>query len=317
MNRSSGGELTCRKLHGAGLHLQVTEYGDPARPSVVLVHGFPDTSATWKPVADLLSDDFHVVAYDVRGAGASDAPHHTEDYSLSLLVEDMSAVIAAVSPDAPVHLVGHDWGSIQGWEAVISDRLTGRIASYTSISGPPIDHAGLWARKHLTLKPDDVRAALGQAARSWYIALFQLPFLPELVTRLVRLQRVLSDGARWRRGTSLHAPSPRSTTGDDFAHGLQLYRANVSRRFRHPTAGHTQTPVQVIVPTNDRYISPALLEGLETWTSVLWRRQVDAGHWIIHTHPDDIARWVRQVITFVESGLEPEDLARWRVPSAP
>jgi pimeloyl-ACP methyl ester carboxylesterase len=315
MNGTAGREGTQRKVHGAGIDLRVTEYGDPARPSVVLVHGFPDTGATWRPVADLLSDDLHVVTYDVRGAGASDVPRHTEDYSLPLLVEDMAAVFTAVSPDAPVHLVGHDWGSIQGWESVISDRLTGRIASYTSISGPPIDHAGLWARKHLTLKPDDLRVALGQAARSWYIALFQLPFLPEVVTRLVRLQRLLSGGAQRKRGTSLDVASPRSTTGDDFAHGLQLYRANVSQRFRHPTAGHTETPVQVIVPMNDRYISPALLEGLETWSSVLWRREVDAGHWIIRTHPEDIARWVRQVITFVESGSEPEDLARWRVPS--
>jgi hypothetical protein len=75
--------------------------------------------------------------------------------------------------------------------------------------------------------------------------------------------------------------------------------------------------VQVIVPVNDRYISPALLEGLETWSSVLWRREVDAGHWIIHTHPVDIARWVRQAITFVDSGVEPEELARWRVRSPP
>jgi pimeloyl-ACP methyl ester carboxylesterase len=315
MNGTAGRGGTHRRVHGAGIDLQVTEYGDPARPAVVLVHGFPDTGATWKPVVDLLSGDFHVVTYDVRGAGASDAPRHTEDYSLPLLVEDMAAVVTAVSPDAPVHLVGHDWGSIQGWESVISDRLTGKIASYTSISGPPIDHAGLWARNHLTLQPGDLRVALGQAARSWYIALFQFPFLPELVTRLVRLQRLLAGHAQRRSGASLHAASPRSTTGDDFVHGLQLYRANVRQRFRHPTPGHTETPVQVILPLNDRYISPALLEGLETWTPVLWRRQVDAGHWIIHTHPEDIARWVRQVITFVESGSEPEDLARWRVPA--
>jgi pimeloyl-ACP methyl ester carboxylesterase len=281
--------------------LHVVEFGAPARTTVVLVHGFPETSATWDQVAAVLSLDFHVVAYDVRGAGASDKPERTADYVLPLLVEDMAAVIAAVSPDPPVHLVAHDWGSIQGWEAVVSPRLAGRIASYTSISGPPIDHAALWARRRRTLNPDDLRAALRQAAHSWYIALFQLPFLPQVASRLVRLRR------------SMTGTSAGSTVGDDFVHGLHLYRANVLSRFRHPTAGHTETPVQIIVPLRDRYITPALLEGLESWSSLVWRRDVDAGHGIIRTHPDEIARWVGEVVSFVETGTELEDLARWRV----
>jgi pimeloyl-ACP methyl ester carboxylesterase len=283
----------------------VIERGDPSRPTVVLVHGFPETSATWEPVAELLSVDFHVVAYDVRGAGASDAPEDTVDYLLPLLVDDMAAVIDAVSPDTPVHLVAHDWGSIQGWEAVTADRLSGRIASYTSISGPPIDHAGLWAREHGSWKPEVLAPALRQALHSWYIVLFQLPFLPQLVAAAAQLKRSVSAAA----GLDV----PQSTMADDFAHGLHLYRANVQQRFRHPTAGHTDTPVQIIVPQGDRYITPALLDGLETWSTLVWRRDVDAGHWIIRTHPEDLASWIRQVVAFTESGVEPEDLGRWRV----
>jgi pimeloyl-ACP methyl ester carboxylesterase len=301
-----------RRIRGAGVDLHVIERGDPSRPTVVLVHGFPETSAAWAPVAALLSADFHVVAYDVRGAGASDAPDHTADYRLPLLVDDMVAVIDAVSPGAPVHLVAHDWGSIQGWEAVTSDHLSGRIASYTSISGPPIDHAGLWAREHLSWKPDDLGPALRQAMHSWYIVLFQLPFLPRLVAAKARLTRSLSAAAAPERTMSAQAGAPRSTMADDFVHGLHLYRANVHQRFRHPTAGHTETPVQIIVPLHDRYITPALLDGLEAWSSLVWRRDVDAGHWIIRTHPEELARWVGQVVAFVETGKEAKDLGRWR-----
>jgi pimeloyl-ACP methyl ester carboxylesterase len=134
-----------RRIRGSGLHLALTERGDPSRPTVVLVHGFPNTSAIWEPVAQQLATTFHVVVYDVRGAGDSDVPSKRSQFALPFLVEDMAAVIAAVSPQTPVHLVGHDWGSIQGWEAVTSGHLTGRIASYTTISGPPLDHAALWA----------------------------------------------------------------------------------------------------------------------------------------------------------------------------
>jgi pimeloyl-ACP methyl ester carboxylesterase len=311
-------DVVRRRIRGSGLDLAIVERGDPSRATVVLVHGFPDSSAAWDPVAERMAPELHVVAYDVRGAGASDAPAERSAYALPLLVEDMAAVIDVVSPDAPVHLVGHDWGSIQGWEAVTSDRLAGRIASYTSISGPPLDHAALWARRHRTTRPADLRAALGQAARSWYIAAFHLPYLPEVIGLGVRAQRNLAGRRQHRGGTAAGEPSDASTRADDFRQGLQLYRANVLPRLRHPVAGHTETPIQIIVPLGDRFISPALLDGLAAWSPVVWRRDVDAGHWIIKTHPGEIAGWVRQVITFVESGQEAEELARCRVtPSRP
>jgi pimeloyl-ACP methyl ester carboxylesterase len=293
--------------------LAVTELGDRGRPTVVLVHGFPDTSAVWAPVAQLLvTCGFHVAAYDVRGAGDSGVPDKGSDYALPVLIEDMAAVITEVSPDSPVHLVGHDWGSIQGWEAVTSGLLAGRIASFTSISGPPLEHAALWARSHRTRQVAELRLAIRQAAHSWYIVLFHLPLLPELVTIGVRVQRALSDALR-RQGLSSNEPPRRSTLGYDFAHGLGLYRTNVRQRFRHPTRKYTETPVQIIVPKADRYVTPPLLNGLETWSSLVWRRESDAGHWIIRTHPEQVATWVREVVTFVEEGSETDDLARSRV----
>ena len=85
---------------------------------------------------------------------------------------------------------------------------------------------------------------------------------------------------------------------------------------RHPVAGHTDVPVQLIVPRRDRFVSPALLEGLEDWASHLWRRPADGGHWLIRTHPDDVAQWVGEVVTAVESGTEPDDLRHVRVTGA-
>jgi pimeloyl-ACP methyl ester carboxylesterase len=312
------GPIVQLRVRGRGVDLAMTELGERGRPTVVLVHGFPDTSAVWAPVAQLLADSgCHVAAYDVRGAGDSGVPDKQSDYALPVLTEDMAAVITEVSPDSPIHLVGHDWGSIQGWEAVTSERLAGRIASFTSISGPPLEHAALWARRHRTRQIVDLRLALRQAAHSWYIALFHLPLLPALVTTGVRVQRAFLDTVRRQRSEQMESasePPCRSTLGDDFAHGLNLYRANVRQRFRHPTAKYTETPVQIIVPIGDRYVTPPLLDGLETWSSLVWRRESGAGHWIIRTHPEQVAAWVRQVIAFVEEGSEADDLARARIP---
>jgi pimeloyl-ACP methyl ester carboxylesterase len=302
-----------RHIQGTGLELFLTERGDAGRPTVVLIHGFPDTSAVWEPVADLLATDFHVVTYDVRGAGRSDVPRRRADYALPVLVADLAAVVHAVSPGAPVHLVAHDWGSIQGWEAVTTGRLAHYFASYTSISGPPIDQAGLWMRRHLTRHPADLRLVARQALHSWYVAYFHLPLLPKIASGGGRTQRLWASALHRVEGAATDATWPAPTFGADFAHGVELYRANIRERFRHPTVGHTDLPVQVIIPTKDRYVLPALLDGLETWTALMWKRPVDAGHWVIRTNPNDVTGWIREVIDFVEDGSESATLQRSRV----
>ncbi|WP_329263229.1 alpha/beta fold hydrolase [Streptomyces sp. NBC_01478] len=105
-----------RRIAGDGVELAAYQWGASTAPAVVLVHGYPDTSAVWRPVAERLADQFHVTAFDVRGAGASHRPRGLRAYRMSRLEADLEAVLDAVSPDRPVHLVGHDWGSIHSWD---------------------------------------------------------------------------------------------------------------------------------------------------------------------------------------------------------
>jgi pimeloyl-ACP methyl ester carboxylesterase len=295
---------TSRRIQGAGLSLFVTEAGDSGRPTILLVHGFPDTSAVWDPIVERLAGAFHVVRYDVRGAGQSDAPARRAGYGLPLLVEDMAAVAHATSPEAPVHLVAHDWGSIQGWEAVTTKALADRFSSYTSISGPPLDHAGLWARRHRTLRASDFMSWLRQAQHSWYIAFFHLPLIPELMRRNRRATGLWAKALHRREGAPTDDRWPASTFGADFAHGVELYRANVRSRMLNPEIRQTDIPVQLVIPLRDRYVTPALLDGLEEWGSAIWRRPVDAGHWVIRTDPDVIATAIREIVACVDEGTE-------------
>jgi NAD(P)-dependent dehydrogenase (short-subunit alcohol dehydrogenase family)/pimeloyl-ACP methyl ester carboxylesterase len=292
-----------------GLELAVTERGDAAAPTVLLVHGYPDTSAVWAPVAEALARRYHVVTYDVRGAGGSQAPKDTAGYALDLLVADMLAVLDAVSPGRPAHLVGHDWGSIQGWAAVVSPAAAGRFASFTSISGPSLDHVAAWVRARVGLRPKAVRQLLAQGRRSWYVYAFHMPGA-SLVWRAGlarRWGRIIEVG----EGATPDADWPAPTLAQDGARGIRLYRANMRRRLFHPEGATTDVPVQVVVPIRDAFVRPVLLDGIEAIAPDLRRRDVPAGHWVVRARPAAVARWIEEHIAEVGSrGVDGEAAAR-------
>ncbi|MFD4182407.1 alpha/beta fold hydrolase, partial [Rhodococcus sp. NPDC058514] len=105
--------VVARTVRNGSVDLAVFEQGNPSGPTLVLVHGWPDTHQLWEHVLPHLTDRFRVISYDTRGSGQSTVPSAVEDYRLELLAQDLFAVLDAVSPDQPVHLLAHDWGSVE------------------------------------------------------------------------------------------------------------------------------------------------------------------------------------------------------------
>ncbi|MFE6334072.1 SDR family oxidoreductase [Streptomyces sp. NPDC057798] len=292
-----------RWVRTGGVELCVAELGDPGRPTVLLLHGYPDSKEVWSEVAARLADDFHVVLYDVRGHGRSTAPQPLRGgFTLEKLTDDFLAVVDAVSPDRPVHLVGHDWGSVQSWEFVTVRRTEGRIASFTSMSGPSLDHFGHWLKKRMRRPtPRRVGQLLGQGAKSWYVYLLHTPVLPELAWRgplgktwpriLQRLEKVPAGNY------------PTSSLPSDAAHGAWLYRDNVRPRLRRPrTDAYAHVPVQLITPLEDAFLSERLYDELDLWAPQLTRRSLPAKHWVPRTRPDQLAAWITEFARSVEGG---------------
>lgn len=278
-----------RQVQSSGVTIAVRERSGPGpdRPTVVLVHGYPDCQDMWDlVVAALPLDQLHVVTYDVRGAGASGTPTGRRDYRTERLVDDLVAVLDAVLPEGErAHLVGHDWGSVQLWDVVAAEpddpRLRGRIASFTSISGPSLDHLA-----HLVRHPEGREQELRhQRRKSWYVRAFHVPVIPDLVWRhghrlmgraMARQER-LGDG-HWGPGL-----------GRDGANGLNLYRANVLRRLRHPHRLRVRVPVLVVRPVHDHFLGEVTLDDLEEFCAQHRVVEVEAGHWVTRTDPGVIA----------------------------
>jgi pimeloyl-ACP methyl ester carboxylesterase len=263
---------------------------------VLALHGYPDNASMWDALVGLLSTGHQVLRYDVRGAGRSGSPSGRSGYRLEQLAEDARTVLDALAPDRPVHLIGHDWGSVQGWYFLTSPLLAGRIASFTSISGPSLDQVQPWLRREL--RAGRLGPVLRQAAHSAYIPFFLLPLLPELAWRSGLLDRLLDrrpGQAGWR------LPS-------DKLNGLQLYRANLLRgRRRGPSAHHREidVPVQVLAPSRDPYVTPELqLAAPRGYVRQLSGRTVPGGHWLPVRRPELLAAAVTEFIAGL--GIPPE-----------
>jgi pimeloyl-ACP methyl ester carboxylesterase len=262
-----------------GTRIAVHCYSAGDAPVLVCIHGYPDNAALWAPVAELLADDFSVIAYDVRGAGESDHPSARSAYHLDRLEEDFRAVIDAVSPDRPVHVLGHDWGSIQAWHFVTDPKLRDRVASFVSISGPSLDHAGYFLRRRN-------RDALRQLLHSWYIFYFHLPWLPE---------------RGWRKGWAHRSfgrleqqPEQDYRSVSDYVNGLKLYRANVLPRLIRPARRHTDVPVLIVSPDQDAFVTAALQTDIARWAPTRRMKVVRGGHWLPRNDPGVVAELVRE-----------------------
>ncbi|WP_393098044.1 SDR family oxidoreductase [Streptomyces sp. LN325] len=297
-----------RRVRTGGIELCVAELGDPTQPTVLLVHGYPDSKEVWSEVASRLAERFHVVLYDVRGHGASTAPRPLRGgFTLEKLTDDFLAVVDAVSPDRPVHLVGHDWGSVQSWEFVTVARTQGRIASFTSMSGPSLDHFGHWIKQRVRRPtPRRVGQLLGQGAKSWYVYLLHTPVLPELAWRGPLGRRWPGILRRVERVPPGDYPTP--SLPADAAHGAWLYRDNVRARLSRPRPdAYAHVPVQLITPLGDAFLSERLYDELERWAPQLVRRTLPAKHWIPRTRPDQVAAWITEFVHTNEDGVPVRD----------
>ncbi|OHV06017.1 SDR family oxidoreductase [Mycobacterium talmoniae] len=287
-----------------GVTLAVHRYTeiDAARPTILAIHGYPDNHHVWDGVAECLGGRYNFVAYDVRGAGESSAPAGRSGYRFGQLVDDLGAVIAHLGVDT-VHLLGHDWGSIQGWAAVTDPALMPKVGSYTSISGPHLDYGGAFLRS--PRRPRGVVDVAKQVLASGYIWLFLTPRLPEALFGSGLGGKVVDALERIGRSSTRtqHRSVPRSR--GDYRNGLNLYRANMPAPLLSPATPlpSTTVAVQVLAPRRDIFVTPALQRFTGSIPSGGRVVSIEGGHWVVTARPDVIARLTAEWVDRAEAGV--------------
>src|SRR5689334_16450857 len=146
------------------LHMRVARAGEGER-LLVMLHGFPECWYSWRHQLRALAPRFKCVAPEMRGYGETDAPRGVANYRIEALVDDVAGLIGVLDHQRAV-LVGHDWGGAIAWAvALMRPDLVERLC----VMNCP--HPARFLI-HLRSNPR-------QMLRSWYIAFFQIPFVPE------------------------------------------------------------------------------------------------------------------------------------------
>ena len=174
-------EPTRRTVRNGEIELAVFEAGDPAAPTVLLVHGWPDTHQLWHAVTDRLVGEFHVVSYDTRGMGETTDPGTVEGFAPARARLTTSSRSPTRSARTPRCTCSATTGARcrRGRRCATPGPRSG-LASFTSISGPNLDHMGHWVRRdaRLALAAGHRSTCSGRRASSSYVAFFVSPPAP-------------------------------------------------------------------------------------------------------------------------------------------
>jgi len=280
--------------HGITLDCRVS--GDPARPVLLFLHGFPEGAFIWDAQLAHFSrpehGGYYCVAPYLRGFGASSSPAGAEAYRPRHLVQDVDALIAALCPGGAVEcLIAHDWGGAVAWN--LANQKPERMRRLMIVNSP---HPGAFVRElqhsaaqqaasqymHF-LRRDDAEALLAEDDFHRLFGFFSNT-ASEPPTWLTETERA-KYRALWRQG--LHG-------------ACNYYRATP---LRPPRAGDTgaeavqmpdsmctiQVPTRVLWGSDDFALLPGLLEGLEAWIPDLEIHQIPgASHWLVHEQPERV-----------------------------
>lgn len=286
-----------RQVQANGISLHVATAGDSRKPAVMFLHGFPEGWFSWRSIMGALADDYFVLAPDLRGYGQSDKP--AGGYGMMALTDDVHDVVTQLT-DAPLTLVGHDWGGALAW--LYGHRFADTLRQLVVVNCPH-PHTWLTAIR---------RGQDWQRIRSSYMVFFQLPWLPETLLTgaggwLLRRGLTLAEGSKGAMNAELVDELVGGfRTHHDLTGPLNFYRAflqdqfSTSARRRLMTALGRPIPVPctLIWGDRDRFLSAhvARQSHEHAQCDVEWRPLPGVGHFVSIEAPGRLVAELRTVL---------------------
>ena len=261
--------------------------GDSSKKVVILLHGFPVTSAMWVDLIGPLEEaGFRVVAFDQRGYSPLARPETLYSYQISEITKDIFAVADVIGAEE-FHLIGHDWGAVVGWTAVLSN--PSRISSWTALSFP---HPAAFGAALLD-DPD-------QQDRSSYVYFFQTPWLPETVfsfNNFSVLKTLLGGMSEEKMKEYINVFSEPGA----MASALNWYRALGEDLVFNPGDANlleVNTPTLFLWGNQDSSVGKVAVDGMTEFMKGPYTNiELDADHWLFVDQPE---RVISEILTHID-----------------
>lgn len=275
------------------------EDGDPDAPLVLCLHGFPDHPPSFAPMMRLLAEaGYRCIAPYMRGYSPSISQG---PYNMDQIGADAVAMAAALSPNAPIAIVGHDWGALATYVATAS--APERFCSAVTMAVPhPLAFLAN-AKDH----PSQIR-------RSWYMLFFQLPFIPERAVPhrgfalIDKLWRDWSPGYRLPGSERVRLMQ---CLADSMPAPINYYRAlfrplgaSVERMRRPPAEALVSVPLLNLQGADDGCIAPSIASNQERFFTGPFQFEMvpGVGHFMQLEDPEGISE---RVIDWLGRTFEP------------
>ena len=247
----------------SALRFDVIDSGPKDGEAVVLLHGFPQQPSTWDDVAaGLNAAGLRTLVPTMRGYTKTNRPRPRRAYATAETAADVVALLDAAGLEQ-AHIVGHDWGGTAAWG--VAGWHPERVATLTSLSTP-----------HPAAFRDGLRA--GQARASWYIAMFQLPMLPEALAS-PRLMKALVHSGLPAESADVYAAAlaePGAWTG-----AFNWYRG---LPFSTKPVGRIRVPTTYVWGRQDAALIRPTAEATAKYVAGPYTFvDLDAGHWLPET----------------------------------
>ena len=265
-------------VRARGLEFDALTAGPKDGPLVLLLHGFPQTSACWTGALQTLGRaGWHAVAPDQRGYSPGANPEDVAAYRVSELARDAGAIATALGAER-FHLVGHDWGGTVGW--ALAGAEPSRVLSFTSVSTP---HTLALAR---------ALRGTQQRTRMAYVPVLQLPRVAEVLFAtaggVVIEQALVATGLPRRLARRDVGALRRVGAGG----ALNWYRAlRLSRDDEIARPREVSVPTLFVWGTNDVAFGREAAEATQRYVTGPYHllELVGASHWIPDLNWDEIA----------------------------
>ncbi len=277
-------DFKTQRLLVNGVNLHCVENGPPDGPPVLLLHGFPESWHCYRhQLRALGAAGFRAIAPDLRGYNLSDKPRGVRSYHLDQLSADVAALVHSLGYER-VTLVGHDWGGLIAWDTAGAKHR--QVVERLIILNCP--HLLLYVR----------RMTLRQLRKSWYVGLFQLPYIGEWWVR--------RKDFKWLKSELRHRTAPGVFSEEDVARleralsqpgaltsAINYYRGLLRLNLLRLAKRYTpiSVPTLLIWGERDPYLGKELTYETGAWAQDLRIEYIpDAGHWIQLEQPEVVNR---------------------------